>query len=233
MNNFYKLNKLNELKDTSIRLKDISSVKLSGKGCNKNEKSDVFFKYTGDSHTYGISVKQSKNATISNYSVNLILDIITGNSVTSTMLQDIKLKYITDQKLDIATKDDRAKIGKQFYNHFSNEYWNAMREAIELDSTAIGTHILNSVFCTKTDTTVYEYDGNSLSEFTSMCLTNANIVEDREYYFIHNKIKNTKIQRKAAKMFYKLTIDGVERYRCEIRHKGSWTASPQFMLFKL
>ena len=216
-----------------INLDNIEIVKLSGKGCNKDEKSDVFFKYKGDGGIYGVSVKQSKDATLSNYSVNLILDDIKGNSNISKQLQTIKLQYISEQGLNINDKQDRAKIGKHFYNHFDNPYWNAMRVAIKENSNEIGTHILNSVFCTKTDTKVYEYDGNSLSEFNPICIPNADIVEDENYYYKYNKKQKKNIQRKAAKMFYNLTIGGVVRYRCEIRHKGSWSASPQFMLFKL
>jgi len=218
-----------------INLDNIESVELSGKGCNKDEKSDVFFKYNDDDDDYGVSVKQSKDATLSNYSVNLILDNITRNSNISKELQAIKLNYISEKGLDINDKQDRAKIGKHFYNHFENPYWIAMREAIKENSNKIGTQILNSVFCTKTDTKVYEYDGNSLSEFNPICINinNADIVEDENYYSKYNKKQKKKIPRKAAKMFYNLTIGNDVIYRCEIRHKGSWSASPQFMLYKI
>lgn len=221
-----------------IILDEIESVKLSGKGTNKDEKSDVFFSYKNDDGEYGISIKQSKDATLSNYSVNLIFDTITKNREISNELQKIKFDFITGQGLDIKQKSDRAKIGPAFYNLetpyteetiHSNPYWQMMRIKIKENSKQIANIIMNSVYCIKSNkTVVYEYDGDSLTQFVPKCMNDVDIIEDIGYY-----TKTNNMHRKAAKLFYKILVDGEIKYRCEIRHKGSWTASPQFMLYKM
>jgi len=224
LNAFYASNNL-------INLDDIERVELSGKGGDKNEKSDIFFYYKGNIQKYGISVKQSKEATLSNYSVNLILDNITKNKNISTELNGIKMSFIKEQGLIFNEKLHRAKINESFYDHFNNPYWNRMREVIENNSKEIGKNILNSVFCINSKTIVYEYDGNSLYEFTPKCVSVGDIIEDIGYYTLKRKKGDT--PRKTAKMFYNLYLGDEKQYRCEIRHKGSWSASPQFMLYKL
>lgn len=214
-----------------INLDDIERVELSGKGGDKNEKSDIFFYYKGNIQKYGLSVKQSKEATLSNYSVNLILDKITKNKNISRELNNIKKSFIEEQGLIFNEKSHRAKINESFYDHFNNPYWNKMREVIKENSNEIGKNILNSVFCINSKTIVYEYDGDNLYEFTPKCVSVGDIIEDIEYYTL--KRKNGDTPRKTAKMFYNLYLGDEKQYRCEIRHKGSWTASPQFMLFKL
>ena len=212
-----------------INIDKIESVELSGKGGDKNEKSDIFFYYKDNVNRYGMSVKQSKDATLSNYSVTLILNEITKGKTISKNLQDIKYEYIKNERgLTINDKSDRAGINASFYNHFENPYWNEMRSVISNNSNEIGKRIFNSVFCANTQTIVYEYDGSTLSKFEPRCILSANIEEDKGYY----KLPNGK-PRSAAKLFYNLTIDEKPVYRCEIRHKGSFTASPQFMLFKI
>jgi hypothetical protein len=214
-----------------INLEDIERVELSGKGSDKNEKSDIFFYYKGNIQKYGLSVKQSKDATLSNYSVNLILTNITKNKNISTELNNIKMSFIKEQGLIYNDKLHRAKINELFYDHFNNPYWNKMREVIEKNSKEIGKNILNSVFCINSKTIVYEYDGNSLSGFTPKCVSFGDIIEDTGYYTLKRAKGDT--PRKTAKMFYNLFLGDEKQYRCEIRHKGSWSASPQFMLFKL
>lgn len=212
-----------------IKLDEIERVILSGKGGDKNEKSDVYFYYKGDTTTkYGFSVKQSKAATLSNYSVNLILNEVTGNKALSDVLQGIKRSHIQENKLIINKKDDRAKINKLFYDHFENPYWSKLREVISVHSIEIAKIILNSAFCIKSETIVYEYDGSSLSQFVPKCVLDCDIREDRPYYHLKSGEP-----RQTSKMFYNIYLGGEVQYRCEIRHKGSWTASPQFMLFKI
>lgn len=224
LKNFYASKNLN-----LIKLDEIERVILSGKGGDKNEKSDVYFYYRGDTTTkYGFSVKQSKAATLSNYSVNLILNEVTGNKALSNRLQGIKISHIQMNELIINKKDDRAKINKLFYDHFENPYWSELREVISVHSIDIAKIILDSVFCIKSETIVYEYDGSSLSEFVPKCVLDCDIQEDIPYY----RLKSGK-PRQTSKMFYNIYIGDEVQYRCEIRHKGSWTASPQFMLFKI
>lgn len=212
-----------------ININNINSVQLQGKGGDKNEKSDVFFTYNNDITRYGVSVKQSKEATLSNYSVALILDEITGNKQLSKELHNIKIQYIHDNNFDYNEKSHRALIGELFHNHFENPYWNRLRSVIQHYSLPISNNILNSVFCVNSETVVYEYDGSTLSQFENTCHMSgtSNIVEDLPYYTLKNGT-----QRKAAKLFYNIYIGNELKYRVEIRHKGSWSASPQFMLFK-
>ena len=220
--NFHNINNL-------IDINNVNDVKLEGKGGDKNEKSDVFFTYNNDITRYGVSVKQSKEATLSNYSVNLILNEITGSKRISQDLQTIKMKYIEEKGLLYNDKSHRALIGNLFHNHFENPYWNELRKVIENNSQIIADNILNAVLCVDTKTIVYEYDGSALSLFDKTCPkpNTSNIVEDTPYYFLKNRTP-----RKAAKMFYNIYIGSELKYRVEIRHKGSWSASPQFMLFK-
>jgi len=211
-----------------INLDNIERVELNGKCNNKNDKSDVFFYYRRNEQKYGISVKQSKDATMSNYSVNLILNKIANNKNSSIELDNIKKSYIREQGLIINDKLHRAKINELFYDHFNNPYWNKMRELIGKNSNEMGKHILNATHCINTETIVYEYDGSSMYEFIPNCVSSGDIVEDINYYTLKDDTP-----RKTAKMFYNIFLDGKKIYRCEIRHKGSWSASPQFMLFKV
>jgi hypothetical protein len=212
-----------------IYIDNIDRVQLQGKGGDKNEKSDVFFTYENDITRYGVSVKQSREATLSNYSVASILDEITGSKQLSKELHDIKMEYISNAGLVYNNKSDRALIGGLFHNHFENPYWNQLRSVIQQYSRLISNNILNSVFCINSGTVVYEYDGSTLSLFENTCYVpgTSNIIEDRPYYTLENRT-----QRKAAKMFYNIYIGNELKYRVEIRHKGSWSTSPQFMLFK-
>ena len=224
LKNFYASKNLN-----LIKLDEIERVILSGKGGDKNEKSDVYFYYKGDTTTkYGFSVKQSKAATLSNYSVNLILNEVTGNKALSDVLQGIKRSHIQENELIINKKDDRAKINKLFYDHFENPYWSELRKVIIGYSIKIAKIILDSAFCINSETIVYEYDGSSLSQFVPKCVQDCDIREDVPYY----SLKSGK-PRQTSKMFYNIYLGDEVQYRCEIRHKGSWTASPQFMLFKI
>lgn len=227
---FYEKNK-NQDGTNFINLSDIRQVKLTGKGGDMNEKSDILFKYENDAIPYGISVKQSQDATLSNYSVNKILNRILKNTSVTTNLQNLKKNIIKQAGLDIKNKDHRCYFNELFYDLFTNEYWMEMRKQIKTNSKAIANIILSAVNCENTKRTVYEYDGNCVRQFIpGGGLNNCDIVEaGMEVY----ENAPCGAERQAAKMFYNILKDGNIIYRCEIRHKGSWTASPQFLLYKI
>jgi hypothetical protein len=219
-----------------INLANIKNVYLSGKGGEKNEKSDILFTMKNDTHQYGISVKQTKDATLSNFSVNVILKSLGVDTVQLDKIKQVLIAKTQCKKVpcEISNKEHRPLIGKILHNK-NNDYWDRLRKimAVPKINNAISNSILQSVLCVNTKTIVYEFDGSELNLFVPSCpkgglMSGAKIVEDLPYY----TLKSGK-PRRAAKLFYRIFVGDKLKYRCEIRHKGSFTASPQFMLFKI
>jgi hypothetical protein len=232
--NKYITNFNNSIKNnTSFDLTDVSCVFISGKTnkhseieelnkdiCKLDAKSDIYIKFKNGSFI-GISVKQSKDATKSNYSVHKFL-----GKETEKYLTELKLKYLTENGITEFNKENRKLINPLFYpNNKNNTYMNALREEINKNSSNIAQKLTSHLYCSNITYDVYEFDGTDLTKLNvTFDHSNVKFEEHLPYYF--DKKGN---ERSAAKLFYKLTCNE-KIYRVEIRWKGSITASPQFQI---
>jgi len=227
--NKYITNFNNKIKNR-INLLDITDVFVGGKSnkhleiniLNKNinrldAKSDIYLKFTNGSMT-GISVKQNKNATKTNYSVQKML----GKDI-NTNLSAIKLEYLTNKGFPKFNKNTRSQVNKLFYpNVKNNTYMNLLRNEIDKNSISLAKQLTSHLYCYDVPYDVYEFDGDELNQLNIKIDSNLIFTEHTPYYFTKKGI-----QRNAAKLFYKLSCNQ-KNYRVEIRWKGSVYCSPQF-----
>jgi hypothetical protein len=207
-------------KHDDINRSDISCIYISGKTNKHNEikklnnnvcrleaKADIYIKFK-DNSFIGLSVKQDKKATKSNYSVHKILGIA-GEKMKCI------LKNFLQQNKD--TKD----INTLFYK--DNIYWNLLRQEIDKQKIFISTFLCDKLYCANVNYHMYEFNGCEMIKLNDRNhLLNKTFEEYLPFYY---NLKGEK--RKVAKLFYKLTC-GKKEYRVEIRWKGNINASPQF-----
>jgi hypothetical protein len=221
---------------------NITSIYISGKTnkhakiaeLNKNikkieAKSDIYVEFV-NGEICGVSIKQSKDATKSNYSVHKILGQILGQEF-ETNLNNTKIKYLNDNGILNFDKNERAKVNKLFYSQNKNNlYWEQLREIFANKNAEISKKLVELLYCSNiTSYDIYEYDGDSFEKMnhSNDCFTNSNIsFEEYKPYYFDKKGK----ERHAAKMFCRLIVDD-KIYRVEIRWKGNiYNSSPQFQI---
>lgn len=180
----------------------------------KTNKSDVYLQ-NSEVDLMGISVKQSKDATKTNYSVEKMLNELGGNGKRCNLLRKTFLKEHGFPKHD---KTKRDLVNKLFYDRF-NPYYEMLREEIYAKNTEIKKKIVNYLYCCETPIPVWEFNGETLK---LICIPPTTIITFEEHVPYYTGT--------CAKMFYKLTV-GEEEYRVELRSKGNWhTASVQFQV---
>jgi len=219
-------------KSCTISLDDIDLIYISGKknyhpeieelnkGIDgKSIKSDVYIKLKNNTFI-GISVKQSNNATKSNYSVQSFFK----NEELDNELTSIKLKYLQENGFTKFDKDERKLVNKLFY--VDNPYFNKLKEEILNHEEFIGKELCDLLHSSKiTHYPVYEFDGESMYKVNNECQEMISFKEHLPYYMKKNGEK-----RNTAKLFYQLRI-GPKCYRVEIRWKGNvFDASPQYQI---
>ena len=205
-----KKNKFKEIDTLNAQVKD-----------KKDAKGDIMIELDDDKFI-GLSVKAGNKATKSNYS---IIKYFKDDVVKEC--QTIRAKYLTESGFPVFNKEDRPEVNKLFYDRF-NPLFQKFRE--EVSKEDIGRQLVDSLYGVNLPYDIYEFNGNEL-----VLLTNRNIdynqvsfSECPEYY-----LKNTGIDRNAAKMFFKLQTGDVT-YRVELRWKGViHTAWPQFQIHSI
>jgi hypothetical protein len=220
---------------------NIKTIYVSGKTnkhakiaeLNKNikkieAKSDIYVEFANDK-ICGVSIKQSKDATKSNYSVHKILGQMLGKEF-ETNLNNTKSKYLNDNGIMKFDKNERAKVNKLFYSQNKNNlYWEQLREIFANKNAEISKKLVELLYCSNSNYDVFEYDGDSFEKMNHSydCFINSNIsFEEYKPYYFDKKGK----ERNAAKMFCRLSIDD-KTYRVEIRWKGNiYNSSPQFQI---
>jgi hypothetical protein len=218
----------------SLSLENIEIIYLSGKN-NKHEeinnlnsglskiqsKSDLYIKLKNDEFI-GLSVKQNKNATKSNYSVQKIL-----GDESDKLLTKIKKDFLNEKGFKKFNKFDREQINKLFYPmNKENVYMNKLREEIEKNKEIISKFLIDNLYCSDASYDIYEFDGISLNKLVkAFQLSEITFEEHLPYYYnSHGEIRN------AAKLFYVLICND-KKYRVEVRWKGNiHNASPQFQI---
>jgi hypothetical protein len=180
----------------------------------KITKSDVYIE-NPEGKLIGISVKQSQDATKTNYSVEKMLNELGGNG---KRCKEIRKTFLAEKGFPKHDKTKRDSVNKLFYDRF-NPYYEALREEIYAKNTEIKNKIVNYLHCCETPIPVWEFNGETLK---LICIPPTTIITFEEYVPYYTGT--------CAKMFYKLTV-GEEEYRVEIRSKGNWhTASVQFQV---
>jgi hypothetical protein len=218
----------------SLSLENIEIIYLSGKN-NKHEeinklnselskiqsKSDLYIKLKNDEFV-GLSVKQNKNATKSNYSVQKIL-----GDESDKLLTKIKKDFLNEKGFKKFNKSDREQINKLFYPmNKENVYMNKLREEIEKNKEIISKFLIDNLYCSNATYDIYEFDGISLNKLVKVFqLSEITFKEHLPYYYNSSgEIRN------AAKLFY-ILICNDKKYRVEVRWKGNiHNASPQFQI---
>jgi hypothetical protein len=204
-----KTNKHKEIQDLNI---DVN--KLEAKG-------DIYVKFNND-EIVGISIKQSKQATKSNYSVQKML-----GSEENIILTNVKKQYLNENGITQFDKNQREIVNALFYpQNKNNIYWNSLREMIDNKKYEISKKLAEPLFCSNVKYVMYEYDGIHFVKLNKNLDSSAISFEEHLPYYFDKKGN----ERKTAKLFYRLIIDQ-KIYRVEIRWKGNvYDASPQFQI---
>ena len=186
---------------------------------HKKCKGDVYIKLT-DGSFIGFSIKESKSATKSNYSVHKLI------GEDESRLNQIKKDFLTLNGFPTHDKANRTKVNKLFYE--DNVYWTELRLAIEKHKLHIIRNLVENLVCANIPYRMYEFDGSNMLCLNDMMFEMESVLfeEWQEYYYKCNGAK----RRECAKLFYRLRIPG-KTYRVEIRWKGDvHNASPQFQM---
>ena len=185
-------------------------------------KADIFIRLNDGSYI-GVSIKNQKDATKMNRSVHAVLG---GNNAKT--LTNIK-KSLIHEKLGIENVKDKSKrdqINKLFQSQ--NRYWDSLKEKIEENKKIVINDLYNTLYGVNIKFPLYEFDGDTLKKIEP-CNNIDDVIfkEHKEFYYT----KNGNL-RSAAKLFYIFETSN-EKYRVEIRHKGDFSASPQFQFHKI
>ncbi len=202
----------------------------------KAAKGDVYVKLV-DGTFVAFSVKQSKAATKSNYSVHKLIN----NKEDDVRLTKIKKDFLVVNGFPKHNNYKRDEVNALFYCGVENPYWTEMRLVIEKHKETIIKGLAENLACAKIPYHIYEFDGEHLSHLNDLMfdLKDVTFEECPEYY-----LDSKGNMRKCAKMFYKLCINSkandnaesvvLKTLRTEVRWKGNvHAAAPQFQMHEL
>ena len=187
----------------------------------KSAKSDIYVEYA-DGQIVGISVKQSRYATKSNYSIHKLISTDADKQLTN-----IKKNYLKENGFSRYDRLKREQVNALFYpQNKTNPYWNGLKQEITNNKTLIIKYLIEPLFCLNVPYDVYEFDGKSFSKLNNIIdISTVTFEEHLPYY-----LKKTNEERKTAKLFYRLVV-GDKIFRVEVRWKGNiHNASPQFQI---
>ena len=217
---------------------DIVSVYLTGKyqtfpeiidlnsGVDhKTAKADVYIKMPD--RMIGLSVKQSQDATKTNYSIHKLLPVTVAEELTQ-----IKRDFLIAKGFPEHDKTKRNEVNQLFYPETperpTNPYFQRILTEIEANKQTVLDGILGPLFCRNIPYNMFEYDGDRLIQLNidDESLATARLEHHIPYY----SDKKGEL-RQCAKMFFRLTV-GDKVFRAELRWKGNiHAASPQFQIF--
>jgi hypothetical protein len=192
------------------------------KGLDKKEaKADVYVKLVSGEFI-GFSVKQSKEATKSNYSVQKMFGAESDKKLT-----DIRHQYLNENGIVHFDKSQRKKVNELFYpKNTSNSYWEEIKKLIKENNKSLSTKIVSYLNCTNVPYCMYEFDGTTMYKLNKVVNLDSVVFEEHPPYYYDSK----GTLRNAAKLFYRLEVED-KKYRVEVRWKGDvYNSSPQFQL---
>lgn len=203
IHSFQELNVRNQLNPTNIKTIYISGktnlhAKINELNCGldkKATKSDIYIEYN-DNRIIGVSIKQSKCATKTNYSVHKFL----GNELTK-VLTNIKQSYLKEKGYDSLekTRAHRKEINELFYpRNTENPYWIRLKSEIANNNIQIKTQLFQLLICVNLPYDVYEFDGSSFIQLNSVDIAGIDITsisfEEHAPYYLTTKGEKEKRQ---------------------------------------
>ena len=218
------------------KLKTRKLIDLNKDNDLKEAKADAYVELE-DGKIIGVSIKQDKKCTKSNFSVEKMLSEIVNDKMMGKVLSDARQTVIKNAdleseakklKLKTTTETEKKNIRSQLNDLFrpSNEniYWQKVKEEIEKNKQEIANRIVRNLFPRNLGYELYEFDG---SDFNRLDYDKELVITLNEKGRYGRTKKGE--ERNAAKLFYQLKVDG-KKYRVEIRFKGDiWSSSAQFL----
>ncbi len=200
---------------------DTANADLDSKNA-KDAKSDIMIMLDNDKPV-GMSIKASKEATKSNYSVPKFFAIDEQKTC-----KEVKTNMLADAGYPLFKKEERKEHNALFYNS-NNPFFNLLRDLIAKHNKDIAKSMVESLCGTRLAYDLYEFDGKDLMKLNKDIDYEAvQFYECEEFY-----LKDNGERRETAKMFYKL-VNGSSAYRVEVRWKGNiHTAFPQFQIHNI
>ena len=219
------------LESYSYNISNISKIYLTGK-CIKFEEikeltknlkkhecvSDVYIKFNNEKYI-GVSVKKNNKCQLNNIS------IACGDKDILNKFID-KFNEMGFNKKFLKNKDNRKIINEKLYNK-NNILFKFIINYINTNPELL-IKLEESINCINSNFDVFKYNGNELLKINKNSIDNNKSIALCESFF---KTKNGKC-RNAAKLFFKLKLSNNE-YKVELRYKGSFTSSPQFLTFDI
>ena len=195
-------------------LSDIAS--LNSTLDSRQKKADIYIRYSD--RWEGVSIKKCGKCTLTNYSVEKICSEV-GLTDVSTEIKRLRLQMLVDKfGVDYRKNYERSVIN----SHLTDKtigFWTKTEEAI--DDINIQKKYIEGLF-PEFSYDCYEYNG-------------------REYRKLTSKPSNWRIERatgldttKSAKIWYKIYIDEIPKYKFEVRGKNDlYKGSMQILTYKL
>jgi hypothetical protein len=180
----------------------------------------------------GYSVKQSDDATKSNWSLYKIFEKGGMSEMERNTLIKIKQDYFVENgvnpqtKMEMKQARDAGNLLLSGKNN-KNPYFEELRKYIETYKEKIKQEFIDCLFCAPLQYPIYEFDGKKIVHLNAIIPTIDDILF--EEYLDYYKLKNGN-ERDTAKIYYKLKVLD-HFYRVEVRFKGELFtgASPQFL----
>jgi hypothetical protein len=180
-------------------------------------KSDIMLKLVNNNWV-GISVKSQKDSFLTNYSIQKILS-------NGKELEKVKREFLKSKGYLEFKKEDRKKINSLFYPGKENIYWDSLYKSIEIEKEKVICSIKEGLCSSNTPYKVYEVDGGNVIDLDKL--------QEELYSKKIELIKKEYTNKKAAKMWYDILVDGIKKYSIEIRWKGNVFCSPQIIIQKI
>ena len=201
-------------------------------GDRKIMKADIYAKTTTGSY-FGYSVKQTDDATKSNWSLYRVFEKGGMSEQQISELVQIKQDYFAGNGLIPKTESER-KSARDAGNYLlsgknnKNPYFEALRQHIEVYKVIFKQTVIECLFCGPLQYPMYEFNGSTVVHLNQVVPTMEDIVF--EEYLDYYKLKNGNM-RDTAKIYYKLKVLD-HFYRVEVRFKGELFTgtSPQFLI---
>jgi len=180
-------------------------------------KSDIMLKLVNNSWI-GISVKSQKDSFLTNYSIQKILS-------NGKELEKVKREFLKSKGYLEFKKEDRKKINSLFYPGKENIYWDSLYNSIEIEKEKVISLIKEGLCSSNTPYKVFEVDGENVIDLDKL--------QEKLYSKKIELVKKEYPNKKAAKMWYDILVDGIKKYSIEIRWKGNVFCSPQIIIQKI
>ena len=216
----------NEITAIYLEGKTITSSKILELNVDINHKyakADIYVEFA-TKEIFGLSIKQTKNCTKGNYSVEKMVDECLTTDDKGNLCK-IRKKVLRNAGFETHIKEQRKQVNKLFYPKETNDYWVQVKHYLTVYNEPIKKKLIEYLYPIQLPYVLYEFDGKELKEL-KIDTNDAVLQEHVEYYYTKKK----KLLRNAAKLFYQLKVNN-QIYRVEIRWKGNiHSSSPQFQL---